>query len=217
MIEKSQFITMNINVDGQIHKVKVQKGVTFNFGAKENSWNSCWAENDEKAGIIKNRPNFTTNDYGERYYNGNFTSNVEYSPEIKMLKCEFAIFKNFADNIKENGDEIILSKDDINKAEKLYSNGEFTEDMSKNLPSGYKANRDDQILEHHDIYSYVGGSVTDTQNGEKSYVEFILDDNNYNVFSNIKKYAKESANGEVVTEVGGEGMSCWVEGVSFCR
>ena len=105
MTEKPQFITMNINVDGQIYKVKVEKGVTFNYGAKENSWNSCWAESNEKVGIIKNRNNIKTSEYGDCSYSDGFTSSVEYSSEIKMSKGEFAIFKNFADNNKEKGDE----------------------------------------------------------------------------------------------------------------
>lgn len=210
MSGKNDYISMNINVEGTVHKVKVEKGVHFSFSFKSNddytrSWNSCWAESDGKAGIMlnKNEKNL-------------MKSRVEYSNEIKMTKGEFSIFKNFADNKKEQGDEIILSQDDIYAAEELYRDGGFTQDISKNLPKGYTANRREQeLLDIGYIYSCICGNVKNSTTGENATVEFVINDDNNEVFSSIKSLSKQSANGEVTTDIDGEELSVWVNSYQY--
>jgi len=65
-----------------------------------------------------------------------------------MTKAQFALFKNVADNVKEDDKDntITLSAKDIDKAEELFRAGKFTEDISKNIPEGYDAYMGSQYL-----------------------------------------------------------------------
>ena len=114
MVERAQFVNVKINVDGKIHNVKVEKGVTFN---------SCFVMDDNK--VVKY--------VQDKSYPNEYTLSTKYGSGVKMSKDEFTVFKNFADNVKENGNEIILSKGDIVSAEELFRAGNFTKDISKNL------------------------------------------------------------------------------------
>ena len=105
------------------------------------SGESYWASKDGKWGTYEN--------LWEK-------AKLRYQNELKMSAAQFSIFKNIADNEKENGNEIILSKADIEAAQELYSQGNFTADISKNLPAGYKASKNDQIYpDHETIYPIV--------------------------------------------------------------
>ena len=116
----SNFINVNINVDGKIHKVKIEEGI----GLTSNNGNTS---NAIFEGSIFNAKSKETEYGGEWHWTK--------GKEIKMNASEFALFKNIADNCKE-GNDIIFSKDDLNKAFSLYENGKFTIDINKNLPKG---------------------------------------------------------------------------------
>lgn len=133
-----QFIDLKINVNGTIHNVKVERNVSLGM---DYSGESNWASKDGKWGTYEN--------LWEK-------AKLRYQNDLKMSEAQFSIFKNIADNQKENGNEIILSKADIEKAQELYYQGNFTADISKNLPAGYRASKYDQIYpDHESVYPLV--------------------------------------------------------------
>ena len=130
MVEKAQFVNVKINVDGKVHNVKVEKGVTFN---------SCFVLGENK--LVK----YDTKDFADKEnYDYGVKIRPEYISDVKMSKDEFNVFKNFADNVQEKGGELILSKQDIYEAENLFREGKFSKDISRNL-DGF-VQRDQQEL-----------------------------------------------------------------------
>ena len=180
MVDKAQFFNVKINVDGKVHNVKVEKGVTFN---------SCFALGDNK--ILKYNETYYSQDEDDDY---GMKIRPEYCSEIKMSKDEFTVFKNFADNVQEKGNEIILSKQDIYEAENLYRNGQFTKDISKNI-DGY-AQRDQQ-----ELYTDDEGGVYITAQVDDNEMEY----SNTDIYpEKIRDFAAKSANGEVKTMCHGD-------------
>ncbi len=116
----AKFINVNINVDGKIHKVKIEEGAELH---RDNSNE----QNVISGGSIFNAKHKEV-DYGQEWH---WTK----GKEIKMNASEFALFKNIADNCNE-GDGIIFSKADFGEALSMYVNEKFTKDINKNLPKG---------------------------------------------------------------------------------
>lgn len=189
MVDKAQFINVKINVDGKVHNVKVEKGVTFN---------SCFAMDNNK--IVKyNREYYHWDAEDEKKEEESYRSygtriRPEYSSEIKMSKDEFTVFKNFADNKKESGNEIILSKKDVEIAESLFRGGEFTKDILKNL-DGYASKNNQELNTDENGGVYIHAHVDD---------EYMTYSNKDIYFDKIREFAAKSANGEVKTMCHGD-------------
>lgn len=132
------FVTVNINVDGKKETIKVEKGVTFQNifvdGNKLEKQHSTYFYETKAP---------KKDWYG---YEATAVHCREIVNEVKMTKGEFALLKNIADNNNE-GDGIVLSMQDIEIGLNQYIEGQFTKDISKNLPNGYKANRNLQDRE----------------------------------------------------------------------
>lgn len=161
---------VRINVNGTVHNVKVEKGVKFvkNRDCLEKPETIFWAEGDNKIGTMTNISGDTwqypESEIGKSaVFDAAFKAKYAQTTEINMNEAEFSIFKSVADNNKENGDQVILSQKDIDTAEELYRMGEFTNDISNNLPAGYKAERSQQVLETYDT-PVVGGYLTNEKN-----------------------------------------------------
>ncbi len=144
------YITVNINVNGKAHKVKIQQGIGIDIDKNtyagysspdtvlrpKNGSLFCW---EEKTQLRKSEDGYT-------YKEGLDIYAPKSTKEIKMTEAEFSLFKNVADNVKEDGDAITLSRADIVKAQELFSQGKYTSDISKNLPKGFYASKDIQDM-----------------------------------------------------------------------
>jgi len=58
--------------------------------------------------------------------------------EILMTQYQWDVFRAVADNKIEKDDKPVLSKQDINSAINMYSNGELTLDLGEHISTGYK-------------------------------------------------------------------------------
>ena len=58
--------------------------------------------------------------------------------EILMTQYQWDVFRAVADNKIEKDDRPVLSKQDINSAIDMYSNGELTTDLGEHISTGYK-------------------------------------------------------------------------------
>lgn len=113
MVDAAKFVTVKLNVEGTIKEVKVEKGLKFH-------WDSCDNHNvrvRDDGKVLK-----------QDYYSAAYTTDA-----IKMSKDDFNIFCNIADNKKEAGDTIVLSKSDIKEAYNLYTQSKLTADISKGI------------------------------------------------------------------------------------
>lgn len=162
MTNGPEFFNVKINVDGKVHNVKIEKGVNlqtrgFNedeFKYRTDRWymfgepgSSIFKINDDDSvSQLVATDKFVGEDEGDDY--GDQILKLEHCKQINMTKAQFSIFKNVADNVKEDtdGKTITLSKKDIDKAEELFRAGKFTEDISKNMPEGYTAYKSHQYL-----------------------------------------------------------------------
>ena len=156
MVEQAKFFNVKINVDGKIHNVKVEKGLSFN---------SFFVEDDGRLAKYNEVP---AGDYGT---NWQVKCNLEHPEQVKMTKAEFSIFKNMADNKLENGDEMVLSKADIREGEALYRAGMFTKDITKNIPEDYHAGMQD-LETGLEEFSYVRSSLYHNKTDEEAAVTF---------------------------------------------
>lgn len=112
------YVTLNVNVKGKTHKVQIEKGVSF-----ENNTKTYKVDNNGKLQVFDKE-----------------TKKWSSGSSISMTNYQFQVFKAVADNANE-GSGIILSSKDIDKSFELYRNGKLTDDLSKDLPTGYKIER----------------------------------------------------------------------------
>lgn len=81
---------------------------------------------------------------------------------LKMTNYQLQAFKAMANNYAEEGEDgIVLSKKDIQEAQKKYRKGEFVTDMSEFLPEGYRIESSKLTSAENMVQAYV-------TNGEKS-------------------------------------------------
>lgn len=101
-----------INVNGQTKNVKMETGCTFT-----NNGGTYATQN----GVLKFKQT---------------GSNVwTDAKQVKMTNYQWQVFKNIANN---DGQEETYTQKDIEMAQEFYKKGAFVNDMSKNLPNGYK-------------------------------------------------------------------------------
>ena len=104
-----------INVNGQTKTVKMETGCTFT-----NNGGTYAAQN----GVLKFKK---------------AGSNVwTDAKQVKMTNYQWQVFQNVANNDGQVG---TYTKKDIQKAQEFYKKGTFVNDMSKNLPNGYKIDK----------------------------------------------------------------------------
>lgn len=142
MGNSGNYVNVNINVNGKIHKVKIQNGVGINK-TDSNSEDAALRAKNGSLFCMEEKIEVRTEDDGLKWpeHTGIFTPKT--TNEIKMTEAEFALFRNVADN---DGDASTLSRADIEKAQNLFSQNKFTSDITKNLPSGYHGSRDAQDM-----------------------------------------------------------------------
>lgn len=220
MADQAKYINVNVNVNGKVHKVRIQEGVGID---KERGWHG----GHDSALHVKNGSLFTweegkeshTSDGGYTWTDGNYIFTPKKINEIKMSEAEFALFKNVADNINEGGDTLTLSRADIEKAQELFSQGKFTADITKNLPAGYHGSKDTQDMQNG---KFLTASVNnynknqdalDTAKG-KEYTYDIAQLTFYNKVEEdkyLEVYAKKSSDGKVkrIYDGEGEGGAAW--------
>lgn len=112
----SNFIQVTVNVNGTENKIRMQKGCLF-----QNKGGSYLVTDDGK---LKFKPNGDNSVWTEK-------------SEINMTGYQWQAFQNVADNSTDNSKVLTYSQEDIKLAMQKFANGEFTEDMSKDLPYGY--------------------------------------------------------------------------------
>ena len=217
MTGKANYITLSINVNGQVHKVKVQEGV--GIISNEQAWqakNGSLFRMEEKT-ETKKREDGTTYKAGLDIFTPKSTA------EIKMTEAEFALFKNIADNTNE-GNGIILSKADITKAQELFKQGKFTEDITKNLPKGYTGAKEDQDRNTYSVEAIISNYSKDKEavakslgkdyEYDKAIIKFYnnISNSNHAIDTNLEKYSKLSVDGVVKREYAGPGEGeSWTE------
>ena len=109
----AEFANVNIKVAGKTQQIKMEKGVVFeNKGGKYTI--------DANGQLMKFDKNSNV------WVNAN---------QIDMTKYQWEAFQNVSDNDGQVG---TYSKRDIQLAQAKYKNGEFTKDMKKDLPAGYR-------------------------------------------------------------------------------
>ena len=146
MTNGPEFFNVKINVDGKVHNVKIEKGIYIE-PRYYNDENKSASSSIFKVNHNNSLSEFFSTGVCDEYYD--MIYKLEYNKtQIDMTKAQFSIFKNVADNVKEdaNDETITLSRKDIDKAEELFRAGKFTEDISKNMPEGYTAYKSHQYL-----------------------------------------------------------------------
>lgn len=185
MAEQSNYVDLRINVNGQIHNVKVQKGVSF--GQKAFYEKSIWTclEN----GVVATEEIPYKED--DRSYDS-IVSLSDTKKEIKMSETEFALFRNIANNVNEGG-ILTLSDKDITEAQNKYEMGKFTNDISQNLPAGYSADKSDQKK----LYEGVKASAHKKDQSLIVSMTFKKSTDEDNLTKTIKQLADKSKDGKV--------------------
>lgn len=220
MADSKNYVNVNINVNGTVHKVRVQEGVAFAQDDRYDSFKSAFQAQNGSLFYTEEKTEQKKDKYdGTIYSHGTGIFTAKTTNEVKMTEAEFALFKNVADNVKE-GDVITLSNADIEKAKTLYKAGKFTDDVTKNLPGGFHGEKGNQELgEHHvtavvsnydegkealskakdEKYKYENAGVAFIQPkaGEEGYY--------YGINPDLEKYVKLSADGTVKVTHGGAG------------
>lgn len=113
MVEKASFKTVEVLVNGKTEEIKMEQGTSF----------------ENKSSIYKVDEDLNLKRYDK-------TTNVwETASSIEMRNYQWKAFQNVANN---DNDAKTYTKADIEKAMKLYEDGQFTTDMSKDLPDGYR-------------------------------------------------------------------------------
>ena len=107
------FKTVKVSVGGKTHDIQMQQGVLF-----QNKGGSYCIFDD---GILKFQKTGSTV--------------WEDANQITMTNYQWKVFQNVADN---DGIANTYSKADIEKAMRLYGEGNFKADMQKDLPQGYR-------------------------------------------------------------------------------
>lgn len=97
---------------------------------------------------------------------------------LKMTNYQLQAFKAMANNYAEEGEDgVVLSKKDIQEAQKKYRNGEFVTDMSEFLPEGYRIEKPILVS----AKNMVQASVTNVNKDESATLKFSFKD----LFNNI--------------------------------
>ena len=151
MKDVKNYINLKIDVEGKIHNVKVEKGVMFGGNAVQTDGSIFKLEQNDLS-LEDYVNNNKIPDLGSDWYLSKSPTNND---SIKMSKGEFSIFQSVANNNLENGDEIVLSRKDLEDAVELYREGKFTDDIAKDLPEGYSTERGIQYLEGSEINAMV--------------------------------------------------------------
>ena len=145
-MSEPKYLNVNVNVNGKVHKVRIQEGIgidqtdSYHQDAAWRVKNGSLFAWEEKKAVKYNRD-------GEPYTEIFGTLSPKTTNELKMTEAEFALLKNVADNVNEGGDVLTLSRADIEKAQDLFTQGKFTADVTKNLPSGYHGSKETQHME----------------------------------------------------------------------
>lgn len=212
----SNFINASINVEGKIYKIKVEEGIGFNYDNLQRNTPAWYVKNGSLFTWVDKA---TYNEYGFPLEGGAILS-PKKTNEIKMSKAEFALFKNVADNINENKETISLSRADIEKAQELYKKGQFTKDISKNIPSGYKGYKNSQDLETDE---YVTAEISTYDEKEEEIAKAKDQEYEYKTASMtfyhnitedeyLEKYSKMSSDGTVkIVYAGSHDDGTWTE------
>ena len=212
----SNFINASINVEGKIYKIKVEEGIGFNYDNLQRNTPAWYVKNGSLFTWVDKA---TYNEYGFPLEGGEILS-PKKTNEIKMSKAEFALFKNVADNINENKETLTLSRADIEKAQELYKKGQFTKDISKNIPSGYKGYKNSQDLETDE---YVTAEISTYDEKEEEIAKAKDQEYEYKTASMtfyhnitedeyLEKYSKMSSDGTVkIVYAGSHDDGTWTE------
>ena len=142
MADQKGYVNVNINVNGTVHRVRIQEGVAIGL---DQSYNTPLEAKNGTIFSMEEKTEKHKNELGEIYDVGTGIFTAKTTHEIKMSEAEFALFRNVADNVKE-GDMLTLSKADIDAAQNLYKQGKFTADVTKNIPQGFYGSKDMQDL-----------------------------------------------------------------------
>ena len=158
------YTKVTINVEGKIEHVMVEKGINLRFSKCDyTNGYDC----KETSVFTLSNGKIAKGDWKEE---GIFYQ-TETKP-IEMTKEQFQIFRNMADNVKEAGDNVILSKSDIDNADDLYRNGKFTKDITANLPSDYKPSMDAQVLYEREDCLALSTRIHNNNNSQEMSFEY---------------------------------------------
>lgn len=116
---------------------------------------------------------------GTRFENkgGIFTAG-ENNGVLKMTNYQLQAFKAMANNYGEEGETgIVLSKKDIQEAQRKYKNGGFVTDMSEFLPEGYKIERPKLTSTENMVQAY----VTNGKEAQSATLKFSFVNTNNNL------------------------------------
>ena len=192
----SNFVNVNLNVNGKKHVIKLEKGVSLQGVSIHSSGKLVKNEvtykevsfDDSGEPVSGNLPKMLNNkDYHVMY------SQKEVN-EIKLTEAEYAMLKNIADNDNNKG---TLSKEDLASGVEKFVNAQFSDDIKKDLPKGYHIERSKQ-----DRGGYESLHAVATKNGkdESLDVAFVSEDD-----SNLGELLDKSADGKVYEESFGDG------------
>lgn len=134
------FINVKIIAKGKEQNVKIEKGCSF-----ENNGAIYHVDNNGKLNVFDKE-----------------SQKWSESDSIKMTGYQFSVFQSVADNVKEKHKKkpmgnVVLSKKDIDKSMEQYKNKTLNEDLSKNLPIGYKIENGSEIIysKYNTVSAYV--------------------------------------------------------------
>ena len=192
----SNFVTVNLNVNGKKHTIQLEKGVSLqgvsihNSGKlvkNEVSYKTAFDENTGEEINVKFPKMLNDKDYDVMY-------SREEVNEIKLTEAEYAMLKNIADN---DNNKFTLSKEDLASGIEKFVNAQFSSDIKKDLPKGYHIERSKQ-----DRGGYESLHAVATKNGkdETLDISYISETDNA-----ISEYLDKSADGKVYEESIGDG------------
>ena len=192
----SNFVNVNLNVDGKKKTIKLEKGVSLQGVSIHNSGKLVKSEFiyqynfDEETGA-KIKQNFQAPLDGKIY-------DVMYSrkevKEIKLTEAEYAMLKNIADN---DGNVGSLSKEDLASGVEKFVNAQFSDDIKKDLPKGYHIERSKQ-----DRGGYESLHAVATKNGKDETLDIAYDSEYDNQLSEL---FDKSVDGRVYEKSYGDG------------
>lgn len=109
----ADLVNVNVKIGEKTQNIQIEKGVTF----------------ENKGGI------YTVDENGQLKKFDKKANVWTDASKIEMTNYQWKAFQNVSNN---DGDAKSYTKADIEKAQEMYRKGEFTADMSNDLPAGYK-------------------------------------------------------------------------------
>ena len=179
----SNYAKVNINVDGKKYPVQIDKNLIL---TKQNYDRKVFSSTSDGQLVEQYYPK---NNYGHSVWS--------FPTEIKFNESEFTLFKNIADNYDEKEAVITLSMKDFDDAIGKYINGEFTADISKNLPEGDFVKREELERDNTE------GIFIKSQKGD-----FLLSIDRYaqKIEDEIAPHIEKSKNNSVNVRYSGDGI-----------